>query len=275
MNRSSLLGEDLLEFNCGSLTDLTISGLAEVYGPTDYSKYTEEELEGMIRDDDLGGTIDDCPKLKKLTFSGKAPAIADNAFKSQKGLTVYYPYNDKSWASVIGKDYGGTQISWQAIDPSTGRIVKDKEIKKAGDIIKDKSSNGKYKINKDGKTATFTGMISKSRSSLVIPQKITTGLQTFKVTAIGNAACKGNKKLKSLDLPKTLKSIGKQAFYGCKNLKKIKVRTSLLTSKSVGKQAFKGTNGKPTVTVPKKKLKAYKKILTKAGISSKAIYKTF
>ena len=109
----------------------------------------------------------------------------------------------------------------------------------------------------------------------MIPQKITTGLQTFKVTAIGNAACKGNKKLKSLDLPKTLKSIGKQAFYGCKNLKKIKVRTSLLTSKSVGKQAFKGTNRKPTVTVPKKKLKAYKKILTKAGISSKAIYKTF
>ena len=272
VNGSTLKEDGALLIQCGSLTDLTIAGLAKVGGGSGSSGFSDEEED--LEEDVYSGALDDCTKLKKLTLSGKAPEIADNAFASQKGLTVYYPYNDKSWSSVIGKDYGGMDISWKAIDPSTGMIIKDKDIKKAGDIIKDKSSNGKYKINKDGKTATFTGMISKSRSSLVIPQKITTGLQTFKVTAIGNAACKGNKKLKSLDLPKTLKSIGKQAFYGCKNLKKIKVRTSLLTSKSVGKQAFKGTNGKPTVTVPKKKLKAYKKILTKAGISSKAIYKT-
>ena len=260
---------------CGSLTELKISGLAKLTGASEDSGSVLEEEELAEPDDSYSGALDGCKKLKKLTLLGKAPAIAENAFEQLNGLTVFYPYNDKSWASVIGKDYGGKKISWQGIDPSTGSTVKGTDAKKAGDILKDTSSNGKYKINKDGKTATFTGMISKNKTSLVIPQKIKHGLQTFKVTAIAAAACKGNKKLKSVDLPKTLKSIGKQAFNGCKNLKKIIIRTSALTSKSVGKQSFKGTNGKPTVTVPKKKLKAYKKLLTSAGISKKAVYKVF
>lgn len=63
---------------------------------------------------------------------------------------------------------------------------------------------------------------------------------------------------------------GKSAFQGCKKLKTITFKTTKLTAKKVGTKAFKGTPAKATVKVPKKVKKAYKKWLTKKGISKKA-----
>ena len=48
---------------------------------------------------------------------------------------------------------------------------------------------------------------------------------------------------------------------------------STLSGETVGSKAFAGTNKKPTVKVPAKQLKAYKKLLKARGVSSKAVYR--
>ena len=62
-------------------------------------------------------------------------------------------------------------------------------------------------------------------------------------------------------------TIGKQAFAGCKNLKSIRIKTPYLTKKSVGTKAFKGISVKAKIKVPKKQLKAYKKLLKAKGVA--------
>ena len=60
-----------------------------------------------------------------------------------------------------------------------------------------------------------------------------------------------------------METIGKNAFKNCKKLKKITVKSKVL--KKVGSGALKKIHKKAVVKVPKKKLKAYKKLFKKKG----------
>lgn len=82
-----------------------------------------------------------------------------------------------------------------------------------------------------------------------------------KVTKIGNGAFRKCSSLKSVTIPKAVKEIGKDAFRDCKKLSKITFKGTVL--KKVGKNAFKNINKKAVFKVPKKKYKAYKKLLKK------------
>lgn len=73
-----------------------------------------------------------------------------------------------------------------------------------------------------------------------------------------------------ITIPSKVKKIGKQAFYGCKKLKTITIKTTKLNQNVVGKQAFKGTSKQAKVKVPKSKVKEYKSMLRKKGISKSA-----
>ena len=94
--------------------------------------------------------------------------------------------------------------------------------------------------------------------------------KSFKITAIGNNAFRGSKKLKSVMVGKNIKKIGTKAFYDCKKLKKIVIKTKQLRAKKVGSKAFKGIYSKINIKVPKPKLKSYKKILRAKGIGKRA-----
>lgn len=59
------------------------------------------------------------------------------------------------------------------------------------------------------------------------------------------------------------------AFNGCKKLKTIIIKSTKLTDKSVAKNAFKGLSKNTVIKVPKKKLKAYKKLFKKKGFKGK------
>ena len=187
-----------------------------------------------------------------------------------------------------------------------------------GKIIKDKATNGVYKVLDDGLSVEYTKPISK-KASIKIPDTIIVNRITCKVTGISANAFKNNASLKSITIgnnvitigtnafcgckklnkvsggaciikignkafancgslssitiPATARSIGRQAFYNCKRLRTIIVKTSALSSKNIGSKAFAGTYKKPTVKVPAKQMKAYKKLLKSKGMSSKAVYK--
>jgi hypothetical protein len=111
---------------------------------------------------------------------------------------------------------------------------------------------------------------SSTANTITIPDTIQVGGVTYKVTSIAPSAFKSNTKIRKATIGANVDTIGKLAFYGCKNLKTIVIKTKKLTSKSIGSKALKNIYVKVSIQVPKKKLTAYKTILKKAGITSKA-----
>ena len=135
-----------------------------------------------------------------------------------------------------------------------------------GTTLKDKS--GSYKVvssNKKQPTISYVQSAKTKAASVTVPDKVTIGGVTYKVTAIAPKAFANNKKLKKVTISKNITSIGKNAFAGCKKLKKITIKSTKLKSSSIGKNAFKGTAKNLVVKVPKKQYKAYKKFLKKKG----------
>lgn len=94
------------------------------------------------------------------------------------------------------------------------------------------------------------------------------------VTAIGNQAFYKCSRLAKVTIPAKVKKIGGKAFYGCKKLKNITFKTKKLTKKSVGARAFQGIYKKAVIKAPKEKLKAYRTVLKRCGISSGVKFKT-
>ncbi len=105
--------------------------------------------------------------------------------------------------------------------------------------------------------------------SAIIPDTVNIDGEDYKVTDIEDNAFKGCKKLKKVTIGENVLRIGTKAFYKCKKLKKITIKTSALTKDSVDKGAFKGINENAKVKVPKKKVKAYRKIFKKKGLNGK------
>ena len=94
------------------------------------------------------------------------------------------------------------------------------------------------------------------------------------VTSIGDNAFAGCRALKKVTIAENMVSIGKNAFKGCKKLKTITIKSGKLTKKSIRKGAFKGISSKTVIKVPKKKLKAYKKLFRQKGLSKKVKMKS-
>ena len=135
-----------------------------------------------------------------------------------------------------------------------------------GTTLKNKS--GSYKVvssNKKQPTISYVQSAKTKTASVTVPDKVTIGGVTYKVTAIAPKAFANNKKLKKVTISKNITSIGKNAFAGCKKLKKITIKSTKLKSKSIGKNAFKGTAKNLVINVPKKQYKTYKKFLKKKG----------
>lgn len=118
--------------------------------------------------------------------------------------------------------------------------------------------NLKYKVT--GKnTVTVTGLKDKYVQSVKIPKtaKIKELNKSYKVTAISDKAFKGNSFISKVTLSKSVKKIGKQAFYKCKKLKKVTFNSKV----KIGKKAFKSVNKKIKYKYPKKYKFYYREIL--------------
>ena len=107
--------------------------------------------------------------------------------------------------------------------------------------------NAKYTIGKytykvtnsteEKKTVTLI-KAKKSIKTASIPATVKIEGYTYKVTAIGARAFKGNQGLTRVVIGKNVTAIGKEAFCGCKNLKKIIVKGKPISK--IGKNAWKG-----------------------------------
>lgn len=120
-----------------------------------------------------------------------------------------------------------------------------------------------YRVIDNDTVAVIGGEAGKK---LNIPDTVTIEERAYKVTTI-NAKAFQDSDIKNLTIGANVTTIGKSAFANCGSLKKITIKSNSL---KIGKKAFKGISKKATVKVPKAKKKAYKKLLKKAGLPTKA-----
>ena len=156
--------------------------------------------------------------------------------------------------------------------PSTGQNktwqTKVNAALKIGAKAVDKKTKATYKVTTSN-TVQYVKASSKKAKIVKVPSTITVNGVKCQVTSIAPKAMKGNRKLKKVIIPSSIRTIGTQAFAGCKNLKNITIQTPYLTKKSVGAKAFKGISNKAVIKVPKKQFKAYQKLLKTKGVSKK------
>ena len=142
----------------------------------------------------------------------------------------------------------------------------DQQVK-VGDIVTDTVTGAKVKISSDksGKeTAEYVGLADKNAKSAVVPDTVTIGGKTYKITTVRAYAFKGSNATK-ITLGKYINKLSAKAFSGSK-VKTIIVKTTKLTKKSV-KNCLKGSKAK-TITLKvkvgsKTKNKKYKKLYEK------------
>lgn len=190
----------------------------------------------------------------------KAPAKGDEV-SDNKTKATYEVTNAKSGKEEVA--YSGST------DAKANTITIKDTVKINGTTYKitkvdDKAFKGNKKITKVtlGKNIKEIGKDAFNGAT-----KLTTVKVGKNVTTVGNNAFKGCSSLKSVSLDTKVSKIGANAFNGCKKMTTLVIKSTKLTDKNINKNAFKGITKKTTIKVPKKKVKAYKTLFKKKGLS--------
>ena len=205
-------------------------------------------------------------KIQFAANGGSGTMASVTVNKGEKYTLPACGFTPKAGKEFDGWDLGapGTQVD---ITADTIIVAQWKAIQVTEVTAKD----GIYKLS--GSSATLIAPVSTTLKSLSIPDTVKANGKKYKVTAIADSACKGMSKLTSLSIGKNVKKIGANAFKDCKKLKTIKIKTTKLTSSNVKSNAFANIYSKATIKCPSSKVKTYKTVLTKRGVSKKATFK--
>ena len=183
-----------------------------------------------------GGAFSGCSNIGAIFFSGNAPFIADNAFKSVTAV-AFYPSADETWESKK-INYGGT-LYWASYNPS-------KEIVASGlcgdNIIWQIDKNGTLTVKGSG---ILTDVSWWSLYKAMITGVVFSG--TITMTQIPKNGFAQYARLKSLILPSGIKSIEEKAFCDCTSLTSITIPDGVT---SIGERAFSGCTGLTSITIP-------------------------
>lgn len=292
-------GQYTLSFDCAS----DLSDAAKAAGVSDLNKVTAI----YIKDYDVAtGKSSKTPfsacqiRYDKITVDGTELALKNNDYKSALKDSGIFDTNDPinawdgsaieeisvsnnaaSFSTVtspkkITVSFTLNNICFEGSEPEPtlpSENQEPEETPKPSDTVKKGDSitkgDGIYKVTSvKSHTVQYVKPSKKGLKEVTVPSAVKINGENYQVTAIAASALKNNTKVQKAVIGKNVKTIGKKAFYGCKNLKKITIKTTKLTLKGVGGQAFANGNKKVTVTVPKKKLKAYQSILKKRGLDA-------
>lgn len=159
-------------------------------------------------------------------------------------------------------------------EPAIPKPTKKPVVKPAKKGKKLTGSKGAiYKVTSDKKgspTVEYSAAAKGAKGTITIPAQVTIKGVTYKVTSVGASACRNRAGITKVIIGKNVTKIGKRVFSGCKKLKKVTVKTTKLTDSTVGSNAFSGISSGVVVKVPESKVKAYRKLFKKKGISDGA-----
>ena len=159
-------------------------------------------------------------------------------------------------------------------EPAIPKPIKKPVVKPAKKGKKLTGSKGAiYKVTSDKKgspTVEYSAAAKGAKGTITIPAQVTIKGVTYKVTSVGASACRNRAGITKVIIGKNVKKIGNRVFSGCKKLKKVTIKTTKLTESTVGSNAFSGISSGVVVKVPESKVKAYRKLFKKKGISDGA-----
>ena len=145
--------------------------------------------------------------LKKMTFLGDAPVIAENAFTNigaSTPMTVYYQADNATWTESVKKNYGAYNVvytTYTQIEPGDDPTPIPQPAE---------GSDFDYIIENDA--VTLQGYKGSSKA-LIIPEKI----EDKKVSVIAAGAFAGTA-IESVTIPATVTEIQTSAFARCASL---------------------------------------------------------
>ena len=209
------IGDGAFE-SCRSLTEVTISEGVTSIGETTFAScrsLTEVTIPKSVTS--IGGcAFQSCSSLTKATIPEGVTSIRGSVFEGCSSLTeVTIPKSVTSIGEMAFYDcgalatvyYGGTQEDWDALEKNIGE--ENTPLLNANIICAIQESNG-FAYTVTGDEATITGYTG-SAKNIVIPSE----LGGKPVTAIADKAFYGYK-TPNIYIPKTIKTIGEDAFRG-------------------------------------------------------------
>ncbi len=212
-----------------------------------------------------GQTVDINGIRYKVTNAAKKTAAAEKGLK--KNATSV---NIAAAVTVSGVSCKVTSISANAF--KNFKNVKSVAIGKNVTGIGAGSFYGCVKLAKVSISGKVTAI---GKSSFYKCTRLTQVTIGSSVKTIGDSSFYGCTKLSKVIIGKNVTAIGKNCFNGCKKLKTVTIKGTKI--KTIQSGAFKKTNAKIKVNLPKamkaKKRSSVKRLLKKAGISSKASIK--
>lgn len=232
---------------------VTTTYLPEQSGSTNHFVATLFDSEGKLKTDAVWDYIEATREGKKTTYK-----VVSN------GAVFATPDNYTIKVSSLG--YEDVTFTYKKEAPVTPAPSTPAPAAKVVVGTTATVSKLKYKVTKNSassKTATVTGVSSKTLKTLTIPATVKIKGETFKVTAIGNSAFKGCTKVTKVTIGKNVTKIGNKAFYGDKTIKTITVNSKSISS--IGTKAFTGVKKTAVMKTPSAKKTAYKKLAKKAG----------
>lgn len=156
-----------------------------------------------------------CSGLQRVSFSGNAPEIAEDAF-SNTNLTACYPENNATWTSNQLQSYGGT-VTWQPYTPAP-----------LGEETGTCGENLVWKLDCDGNmvisgTGEMDDYVERTRPWSAFREDIKTLTVEEGVMSIGHYAFNDCPNLHEVNLPEGLMRIGGYAFSYCPSLESIQI----------------------------------------------------
>ena len=285
-------GSTAIKVNAKKLTVTKATAKNRKYDGTNQVSITEVLLNGMLEGDEVSVDLTDLYGTLKDKKAGEYTSVTlpelTLAGKDKANYRLLQPVTEIPLTKAVTIETQDTtetpdtketpETPQKPSDPGTKpgtsepiqKPAKTEYLKKGRKFTG--ADNNQYKVTcADGKTFTVVYLKPKKgvKGTVNIPDSITAGHVTYKVTEIAANAFKKNKKIRKVVIPSGIEKIGKQAFYGCKNLKNITFKTTKLTKKRVGSKAFSGIHAKAAIKVPKKKLSAYRKMLKARGVAKK------
>lgn len=183
-----------------------------------------------------------CLSLKKLTLGSNVKSIGDNAFEGCVNLKTIYSYNPTpiSYGKVPFSSitYDGTLYVPRNVLETYRNKYPWSTFAKIAAIEGpdcDFEVNGLYYnvvdlVNRTCEVTFDTPYYSSyNQEEIVIPESVQYQGRTFQVVGISHDAFNGSKLVKKLTIPKSIKTIGKDAFLNCTGLSELNIDNSIDT----------------------------------------------
>ncbi|MDR0690781.1 MAG: leucine-rich repeat domain-containing protein [Streptococcaceae bacterium] len=186
--------------------------ITEMNSIDDSLKYIQESFPDYT----LGEFVTDLSQLHSISENEQLDL--ETLDKISGGLTISKPFLFKAVATTAGilalPLFTGGQTKVHAGGPTSEKATSTTSEIPQGNL--------KYKLSKLGNSATAkvisVGSGHFTDGKVTIPEKITVNEVTYEVTEINERVFRNNSEIKEVEIPASIKIIGKFAFFECSNL---------------------------------------------------------